>query len=399
MIRLETEERTLPKLAQDGAPLRTGASSLAGSAAQGVDGAPLRTGASSASEDGTSNRARPGARLGLPSVSVLIPARNAEADVGGALDGVLAQDYRGPVEVVVADGSDRPSLEAVLRERYPDVRVVANPGRVAASGLNAALEVATGDVVVRCDAHATLSPGHVRRAVEALQRTGAANVGGSMRAVGDTFFGRAVALALPSLLGSGGSRHKFGGAAGPVDTVYLGAFSRRALDQVGGFNVATPVNEDFELNWRLRERGWTVWFEPSLGVRYRTRRTWRALARQYLGYGWSKRRTMRRHPSSLGLRQVAAVLPAAGLAASAVLALAGAPAAAWALVPASYAGLLLASALAAGARRRDPAAILVPVVLATMHLAWAAGLFVPSAFFLPKQVRRSLAARGGGPRP
>lgn len=379
MIRPETEKRPLPRPAQD-------------------DG-PLRAAASPEPETEASSPAGRESRLPFPSVSVIIPARDAEAHIGRTLDGILAQDYPGPVEVVVADGSDLATLEDVLRERYPDVRVVANPGRIAASGLNAALAVAKGNIVVRCDAHAVLSPGYVRRAVEALQRTGAANVGGEMRAVGDTFLGRAVALAVPSLLGSGGSRHKFGGRAGPADTVYLGAFPRRMLEEVGGFNVATPVNEDFELNWRLRERGWTVWFEPSLGARYRTRRTWRSLARQYLGYGWSKRLTIRQHPSCLRFRQVAAALPAIGLAGSAVLALAGAPVWACALVPISYAVLLLSSALAAGVRRRDPAAILVPVVLVTMHLAWAAGLFVPSAFFLPKHVRESLAARRDGTRP
>lgn len=379
MIQLKAERKPLPKSAQDDALFRAGASAEP--------------------EAGATGHAEPESRLALPSVSVLIPARAAERDIAHALDGIMAQDYPGSVEVVVADGSDRVPLEGMLRERYPTVRVVANPERVIPTGLNAALRVAKGDVVVRCDAHAVLPTDYVRRAVETLERTGAANVGGAKQAVGDTFFGRAVALVLPSLLGSGGSRHKFGGEAGPVDTVYLGVFRRRALDEVGGFNVATPFNEDFELNWRLREQGWTVWFEPGLGVRYRPRRTWRSLARQYLGYGWGKRLTIRLHPSSLKLRQVAAAAPAVGLAGSAVLAVAGVPGWAWAPVPLCYGAALLASALATGIRRRDPAAILAPVVLATMHLSWAAGLLVPGTFFLPKHVRESLAARRNGTRP
>lgn len=327
----------------------------------------------------------------FPSVSVLVPARDAGDVVGLALDAILAQDYPGRLEVVVADGSDVPVLADLLQEAYPSVRVVANPGRIAASGLNAALEAATGEVVARCDVHASLPRDYLRRAVETLDMTGAANVGGAMAPFGDTFFGRAAALALASLLGSGGSRHRYGGAAGPVDTVYLGVFRRRALDEVGRFNVATPVNEDYELNWRLRERGHTVWFDPRLRVRYRTRRTWRALARQYLGYGWSKRRTMLRHPSSVRLRQVAAALPLPALAGSAALALVGAPAAVWALAPASYAAALIAQTVATGVRRKDPAAVLLPVVLATMHLGWGAGLFLPTACFLPSHVRKRLA--------
>ncbi len=326
----------------------------------------------------------------FPSVSVVVPAKDADAVVKHALDAILAQDYPGSVEVVVADGSDPPALAGLLRETHPDVRVVANPGRIAASGLNAALRVATGEVVARCDAHAVLPPGYVSRAVETLEETGAANVGGMMSPFGGTLFGRAVALAVTSLLGSGGSRHRYGGAAGPADTVYLGVFRRRTLDEAGGFNVATPVNEDYELNCRLRERGRTVWFDPRLRVGYRTRGTWPALARQYLGYGWSKRLTIRRHPSSVRPRQVAAALPALGLAGSAVLALAGAPVAAWAWGPLGYAAALVVHAVATGVRRREPAALYLPLALATMHVAWGVGLVVPTAFFLSKDVRTRL---------
>ncbi len=339
----------------------------------------------------TAHAARPmPAPARWPSVSVIVPARNAEEVIGSALDSILAQDYAGSVEVVVADGSDTRATGDMVRQRYPAVRLVANPGRIAASGLNAALDATTGEVVVRCDVHAVLPPGYVRNAVEALDRTGAANVGGGMEPVGTTFFGRAVALATTSLLGSGGSRHRYGGGTGPVDTVYLGVFRRRALDEVGWYNVATPINEDYELNWRLRQQGHTVWFDPSLRVRYHTRKTWRALVRQYLGYGWSKRLTLREHPSSLRPRQLAAGLPMLALATAAVLGSTGASWAVSAMLPASYAALLLAYSLVEGIRRRDPAAAALPLVLTTMHLSWAIGFFFPTRFFLPARIQERL---------
>ena len=48
---------------------------------------------------GTGGRSR-------PAVSVIVPARNAEATLPAALDSILAQDYGGVVEAIVADGSD-----------------------------------------------------------------------------------------------------------------------------------------------------------------------------------------------------------------------------------------------------------------------------------------------------
>ena len=308
----------------------------------------------------------------LPAVSVVIPARNAEASIPATLDSVLSQDYTGPVEVVVADGSDTSATSEIVRRLYPTVRLIPNPDRSAGSGFNRALRVATGEVIARCDAHASFPPGYLRRAVETLQGTGAANVGGRQRPVGTTFFERLVAIAMRTLLGSGGARYRTGGPEGPVDTVYLGVFRRKALEAVGGADPSLLRNQDYELNWRLRAHGDTVWFDPGLEVRYRPRGTLWALARQYFDYGRWKRVVIRRHPHSLRARHLAAPLLVAGLAASA---LTGSP---WAAVlPLSYLLVLVAGSLAAGIRHREPAALLLPPVLATMHLSWGAGFFFP----------------------
>ena len=323
----------------------------------------------------------------MPPVSVIVPARDAAATLARALESVLAQEYAGGFEVIVADGSEGAETATLVRRRFPGVRLVPNPGREIARGLNVALRAARHRVIARCDARAVLPPGYLTRAVATLLRTGAANVGGRQNPVGLSFFERAVALATSTPLGAGGARHRIGGAEGPVDTVFLGVFGREALDAAGGFDESLLRNEDYELNWRLRARGGTVWFDPALVVDYRPRGSLRALARQYFDYGRWKRVVLGRHPRSLKLRQAAPPLLLAALAASAALAAAGGLAGgaapdtarslmgAAAVCPAGY-GLLLAGASAAvGLRRRCAGAVLLPVVAATIHLAWAAGFF------------------------
>ena len=319
------------------------------------------------------------ATAALSSVSVLIPARNAEATIGTAIDSVLSQDYRGPVEVIVADGSDTTAVSDLVRRRYPTVRLVPNPEQTAGFGLRAAQRVATGEVIVRCDAHTVFPPGYLRRAVSTLQRTGAANVGGRQQPVGITFFGRAVAMAMTTPLGAGGARYRLGGAEGPVDTVFLGAFRRDALEAAGGVDPTFVRNQDYELNWRLRARGETVWFDPELVVTYRPRSTLRDLAWQYFNYGRWKRVVARRHPTSLLPRHLASPLLLLGLAASPVLAVAGATSAAAAVLLTYFLTLTLGS-LTIGIRRRSFAALLLPLVLATMHLSWGIGFFASVRF-------------------
>ena len=325
----------------------------------------------------------------LPSVSVLIPARNAEATIETAIDSVLSQDYEGPVEVIVADGSGTAAMADLIRRRYPTVRLIPNPEQIITFGIQAAQRAATGDVLVRCDAHTVFPPGYLRRAVNTLQRTGAANVGGRQQPVGTTFFGRAVAIAMTTPLGAGGARYRLGGVEGPVDTVFLGAFRRDALDAAGGVDPTLGGGEDYELNWRLRARGETVWFDPSLVVAYQPRDTLRDLAWQYFNYGRWKRVVARRHPASLLPRHLASPLLLLGLAASPIPAVVGAP---WmaAVVPITYALVLTLGTLAIGVRRRSYATLLLPLIFATMHLSWGIG------FFTPVRTKRKLTMRRAG---
>lgn len=314
----------------------------------------------------------------LPAVSIIVPARDAEATLGMALDSILAQDYDGDLEVIVADGSETPETAEIARERS-GVRLVQNPHKTIGFGINLAIRASRGDVLVRCDAHSFLPPGYVRRAVETLQKTGAANVGGRQIPVGTSLFECAVAMAMTAVLGAGDARYRLGGKEGPVDTVYLGAFRRTALASVGGFDPHFFHNQDYEVNWRLRQKGETIWFEPALTVEYRPRRNLRQLARQYFNYGRWKSAVLLRHPRSLRSRHLAPPMLLAGLVAAALVAAFHRPWAPWAaLLPSIYVFTIVGFSVVEGVRVRKWAAVLVPLVLATMHISWAIGFFLPA---------------------
>ena len=98
--------------------------------------------------------------------------------------------------------------------------------------------------------------------------TGAGNVGGIQMATGETRFQTAVATAMTSKFGVGNARFHYGGAEGPVDTVYLGIFDTILFREVAGFDERLVRNQDYELNIRIRQTGRLVWFTPDLVVRY-----------------------------------------------------------------------------------------------------------------------------------
>jgi len=309
-----------------------------------------------------------------------MPVLNAAMTLEGAIAAALDQDYAGELEVVVAHGPSRDGTAAILSRLEADarVRVVPNPSGGTAAGLNAAVAAARGTVISRCDAQSRFPRHYLRRAVELLEQTGADNVGGTQAATGTTYLQRAVAVAQTTFLGVGDARYRTGGKPGPVDTVYLGVFRRAALERVGGFDESQVRNQDYELNWRLRESGGTVYFHPDLAVAYTPRSGLGPLWRQYWEYGTWKRVMLRKHPRSLRWRQLAPPALLGGLLASPVLLATPRPWSA-ALLPGAYLAALLVTALSEGARRRDPAALALPVVLPTMHLAWGAGFLVGRA--------------------
>jgi len=120
-----------------------------------------------------------------------MPILNEERHLEEAVAAVLGQDYAGPVEVVLALGPSRDrtdEIAAALAAADPRVHTVPNPSGRTPEALNAALGASRSDIVVRVDGHGVLDRDYVRTAVELLEETGAANVGGLMDAEGVTTF-------------------------------------------------------------------------------------------------------------------------------------------------------------------------------------------------------------------
>ncbi len=313
----------------------------------------------------------------LPSVSVVIPARNCAAELPGCLDAVSAQTYRGKLDVIVsvAPSADDTSSVAASAHCTRPLQVIQNPAGTTSSGLNLAIGAAAGEVIVRVDAQARLPADYVERAVATLRRTGAANVGGVQRPVGQGDLSRVIAAALSSPFGGGPAVFRHGSDEGPVDTVYLGVFDAAVLASVGGFDESLVRNQDYELNWRLREQGHMVWLDPSLVVEYQPRSTWAGLARQYFEYGAWKRVVINRHPRSMRLRQLAAPALVVGLAVSAFELARGRPRGG--IVPATYLGACTLAA--ARLRQRLPSVgdhLRAAVAFTVMHLSWGTGFLI-----------------------
>jgi glycosyltransferase involved in cell wall biosynthesis len=319
-----------------------------------------------------------------PGVSVVMPILNEERHLAAAVRRILDQDYPGELQVIMAVGPSRDRTEEIARKLAAAdgrLQVVTNPSGRTPSGLNRAIAAADHDIVVRVDGHGELTPGYIKRSVDLLDETGAANVGGVMDAQGESPLEEAIAYGYTSRLGLGGSTfHLEDSPAGPADTVYLGVFRKQALLAVGGYDETMHRAQDWELNYRLRQAGELIWFSPDLKVTYRPRSTYRALASQFLKTGRWRREVVRRHPDTAGVRYLAPPAAVVGIGVGVTGGLLGVLSGklilklGW-LAPIGYALVILVGA--ATARDISPQARLrLPLVLAIMHLTWGTGFLL-----------------------
>ena len=319
----------------------------------------------------------------IPAISVILPVLNEEAHLQGAVTSILSQKYLGAIEVILALGPSHDRTHEIASElARKDTRVVLvdNPTGRTAAGLNLALRKSQSPVVVRVDGHAQIPDNYLALVVEILNATGAVNVGGVMAAVGTTAFERAVAGAMRSPLGVGASRFHTGGQAGEVDTVYLGAFRREALVAIGGFDERFTRAQDWELNFRLRENGGLVYFDPRLHVTYRPRSSVKALAKQYFEYGRWRRVVSRRHAGTINYRYLA---PPVALAGFSISILCGLLIHQLFFIPAAiYIFFIALAAVKIGGSIKEK--VLLILVLPTMHFSWGAGFISSPKTLVPQ---------------
>ena len=242
----------------------------------------------------------------VPFVTIAMPCLNEEAYIETCIRSVLAQDYpKDRLEILVADGmSIDATREIIARLSAEDSRIklIDNPDKIQSAGMNHILRACRGDVVVRMDVHCEYAHDYVRCCIEALEKSGADNVGGAQRARAKTLFQRALCAALDSPLGVGGAKYRGAGNEGFVDTVFLGAFRRKVFETIGMYDPRAITNEDAELNQRIIASGGKVYQSKDVVVHYYPRDSFRTLAKQYYKYGKGRARTLIKHGKFLSVR-------------------------------------------------------------------------------------------------
>ena len=315
----------------------------------------------------------------LPLVTLIMPVRNEARFIEKSLVSVLRQDYPADrLEIIIADGNSTDSTRKIigeLKQNAPiSIEVVDNPKQIAPTGLNLAVARAHGEIIVRVDGHCEIEPDYVKNCVDLLLSGKADGVGGPIETIGEDLLSDAVAMAMSSSFGVGGSAFRtVDDREMYTDTVAFPGYTRAILEEAGPFNEELVRNQDDEYNYRIRKLGGRILLSPAIRSRYYSRSSLKSLWRQYFQYGYWKVRVLQLHPRQMSLRQFVPFVFVVSLAIAAGLAIFSSIGQ---LLLASIAGIYLVANLTASAytARKKPLAIpLVAISYLILHLSYGFG--------------------------
>ena len=329
-----------------------------------------------------------------PAVSILVPCCNEKESIAACVQSILSQQQPpGGFEVIISDGmSDDGTLEILhqLAKQDPRLRVINNPGRIVSTGLNMAVGVARGSVIIRMDAHTTYAKDYVQQCVQVLKETGADNVGGPARTVSNGYWSSAISAAYHSPFSVGGARFHNVEYQGYVDTVPYGCWPKGVFEKIGLFDEELVRNQDDEFNLRLNRNGGKIWQSPRIKSWYQTRGSLKALFRQYMQYGYWKIRVIQKHNIPASVRHLVpggfllslGILPLVSLWWNPIIW-------AWLFIVGAYGVCNVVASFDTAAKRGWKILPILPLVFACYHVSYGYGFLRGFWDFVVKRIKPS----------
>ena len=223
-------------------------------------------GSSSSSRDGSNSSAR--SRL---TVSVVVPALNAEEELPHCLEALLSSTHAPDEIIVVDDGSDDGTADAAREFPVHLLQLGATHG--AGSARNHGARLARGDIVLFVDADVVLHPDSVERIVNHFVREP------TIGALFGTYDSEPVHQDFVSQYRNLLHYYTHMHGDSHADTFWsgCGAVRRDVFESVGGFDEEMRAMEDVELGYRLRAAGQEIRLYSDVLSRHLKRWTLRSM--------------------------------------------------------------------------------------------------------------------------
>lgn len=230
----------------------------------------------------------------MMTVSLCVVAYNEESFLPNLLKDLANQTYPHQLtEVVLIDGRSTDNTRKIMdefkenNESFMSVQVLDNPKRIQAAGWNIAITNATGDVIIRIDAHTHIPAEFTAKNME-LQESGEYVTGGVRPCLieNQTLWKKMLLEVENSMFGSSMSKSRRSQEKAYVKSMFHAAYRREVFEKVGGFNEHLLRTEDNEIHYRIRQAGYKLCFDPSIQSFQYARNSLKRMIKQKYGNGY-----------------------------------------------------------------------------------------------------------------
>ncbi|MEN9394975.1 MAG: hypothetical protein RL362_1196 [Bacteroidota bacterium] len=225
----------------------------------------------------------------LPSIDIVIPCWQEEQYIEKCVLSCLKQDYKGLINVIVADGGSTDATRNILNQlgkEWPSLQVVLHDLKSTPISLNKGIQSGKGDWVMILGAHSELPQDYLSRCIHNIIENPSIDcIGGWIQNHYHDNTAQIIGWAMSSSFGVGNAHFRTGQQKGFVDTVAFGMYRRICFEKVGLFNEELARNQDDEFNYRFTQAGFKIFLDPTIHCSYFVRSSWRKVSSQYFQYG------------------------------------------------------------------------------------------------------------------
>ena len=226
-------------------------------------------------------------------VSIIITARNEEKYLPMLFEDILNQTFPlQNIEVVLMDSNSTDNTRLVMEEfkknnEILSVQIVTNERQIQAAGFNEGVKHATGDVVLKIDAHSRIPADFVQKNVDEIL-AGAYVCGGNRPTVVDSNddFSKTLHIVEESALGSSIANYRKSNVKRKVNSIFHGMYRKEVFEKVGLADERLLRTEDNEFHYRVRKAGYDIIFNPEIESYQYIRPTFTKMIQQKFANGY-----------------------------------------------------------------------------------------------------------------
>ena len=311
-------------------------------------------------------------------VSLIVCCYNENDYIDRCLDSLLSQkNIPEPFEILVIDGmSADGTREKILAKQkvHSEIRFFDNPARVKPQAINLGFRESKGKYFVICDAHAYYDENYISTCLQLIkEHPDAWCVGGPFINIGETNFGKALAIAMNSTIGVGNAKHRHPDYEGYGEMVMFGLFPKEVLQTVGYYDEFFVINHDDEYCFRLRKAGGKVYISNRARCYYFVRKTPASLFKQYFSYGLWQIAFLKKHKEPISLRQLIPFGFFFSVLLLSIISIAIGTYLIGIVLPVIYMTILIIATLPVIIKYGFKVAVKYPIAVIILHFAYAAG--------------------------